>query len=53
MHIRHRVLGEIDLSLCGSRQGYNLGLSEEVTEELLTQYLERQGGDVAAGRARP
>ena len=41
------LLGEIDLSTCGSRHGFNLGLSEEVTESILTEYLRQQGGDVS------
>jgi len=40
------VLGEIDLSICGSRYGFNLGISEEVTETILTDYLHRQGGEI-------
>ena len=40
------VLGEIDLSTCGSRYGFNIGISEEVIESILTEYLHRQGGKV-------
>jgi len=40
------VLGEIELSNCGSRHGYNLNLSEEITESILTDYLHQQGGEV-------
>src|SRR6185436_16746835 len=47
LHSEGRLLGEIDLSTCGSRYGFNLGISEEVTESFLTEYLHRQGGDVA------
>jgi 2-polyprenyl-6-methoxyphenol hydroxylase-like FAD-dependent oxidoreductase len=39
-------LGETDLSNCGSRHGFDLGLSEEVTEAILTDYLHAQGGEV-------
>ena len=46
VHSRGGVLGEIDLSICGSRYGFNIGISEEVTESILTEYLHRQGGDV-------
>jgi len=46
IHSAGRVLGEIDLSLCGSRYGFNLGVSEEVTESVLTEYLHRLGGEV-------
>jgi 2-polyprenyl-6-methoxyphenol hydroxylase-like FAD-dependent oxidoreductase len=40
------VLGEIDLSTCGSRYGFNIGISEEITESILIEYLHRQGGKV-------
>jgi 2-polyprenyl-6-methoxyphenol hydroxylase-like FAD-dependent oxidoreductase len=40
------VLGIIDLSTCGSRYGFNIGISEEVTESILTEYLHQQGGQV-------
>jgi 2-polyprenyl-6-methoxyphenol hydroxylase-like FAD-dependent oxidoreductase len=46
LHSAGRVLGEIDLSTCGSRYGFNIGISEEVTESLLTEYLRQQGGKV-------
>src|SRR5260221_1013282 len=46
LHSRGSVLGEIDLSICGSRYGFNIGISEEVTESILTEYLQRQGGKV-------
>ncbi|MFM7674168.1 MAG: FAD-dependent monooxygenase [Synechococcus sp.] len=39
-------LAELDLADCGSRYGFNLGLSEEVTESILLAHLERQGGGV-------
>jgi 2-polyprenyl-6-methoxyphenol hydroxylase-like FAD-dependent oxidoreductase len=42
-------LGQIDLSISGSTYGFNLGLSEEVTESALTAYLERRGGSVTRG----
>jgi 2-polyprenyl-6-methoxyphenol hydroxylase-like FAD-dependent oxidoreductase len=45
-HSAGSVLGEIDLSICGSRYGFNIGLSEEVTESILTEYLHQQGGKV-------
>jgi 2-polyprenyl-6-methoxyphenol hydroxylase-like FAD-dependent oxidoreductase len=41
-----KSLGEIDLSLSGSVYGFNLGVSEEVTESILTDYLLQQGGEV-------
>jgi 2-polyprenyl-6-methoxyphenol hydroxylase-like FAD-dependent oxidoreductase len=46
IHSAGQVLGEIDLSLSGSRHAFCLGLSEEVTESILTDYLRKQGGDV-------
>ncbi len=51
LHSAGSVLGEIDLALCGSRYGFNIGVSEEVTESILTDYLRGQGGDVQ--RASP
>jgi 2-polyprenyl-6-methoxyphenol hydroxylase-like FAD-dependent oxidoreductase len=41
-----KVLGTKDLSTCGSVYGFNLGLSEEVTESILTDYLHHRGGEV-------
>lgn len=46
LHSAGSVLGEIDLSTCGSRYGFNIGVSEEVTESILTEYLHQQGGKV-------
>jgi len=46
LHSRGCVLGEIDLAICGSRYGFNIGISEEVTESILADYLRRQGGQV-------
>jgi 2-polyprenyl-6-methoxyphenol hydroxylase-like FAD-dependent oxidoreductase len=46
IHSGGQVLGTMDLSTCGSRYGFNLGVSEEVTENILTDYLHRQGGQV-------
>lgn len=46
IHADGRRLGALDLAGCGSRYGFNLGLSEEVTESILTEYLHRQGGRV-------
>jgi 2-polyprenyl-6-methoxyphenol hydroxylase-like FAD-dependent oxidoreductase len=47
IHAGGAVLGEIDLELCGSRYPFNIGISEEMTEAILTDYLGRQGGTVA------
>jgi 2-polyprenyl-6-methoxyphenol hydroxylase-like FAD-dependent oxidoreductase len=46
IHAGGEVLGEIDLDLCGSRYPFNIGISEETTEAILTDYLVRQGGKV-------
>jgi 2-polyprenyl-6-methoxyphenol hydroxylase-like FAD-dependent oxidoreductase len=46
LHSAGKVLGMIDLSTCGSRYGFNIGISEEVTESILTEYLKQQGGKV-------
>lgn len=46
LHSDGEVLGEIDLALCGSRHAYNVNLSEEVTERILTDYLVCHGGQV-------
>jgi 2-polyprenyl-6-methoxyphenol hydroxylase-like FAD-dependent oxidoreductase len=40
------TLGELNLALADSRYGFDLGISEEVTESVLTSYLERLGGAV-------
>jgi 2-polyprenyl-6-methoxyphenol hydroxylase-like FAD-dependent oxidoreductase len=41
-----QLLGALDLSECGSRYGFNLGLSEETTESILSEYLQSLGGTV-------
>lgn len=46
IHSNGTALGEIDLSLCGSRYPFNLGVSEEITESILTDFLVQQGGAV-------
>jgi|HubBroStandDraft_4_1064222.scaffolds.fasta_scaffold11087_2 2-polyprenyl-6-methoxyphenol hydroxylase-like FAD-dependent oxidoreductase len=46
IHSGGKSLGRIDLSTCGSVYGFNLGVSEEVTESILTEYLRSQGGQV-------
>jgi 2-polyprenyl-6-methoxyphenol hydroxylase-like FAD-dependent oxidoreductase len=45
-HSDGEVLAERSLDLTGSRYGCQLGVSEEVTESVLTAYLEGQGGAV-------
>jgi 2-polyprenyl-6-methoxyphenol hydroxylase-like FAD-dependent oxidoreductase len=49
IHADGEALGEIDLGLCGSRYPYNIGVSEEVTERILTDYLTGLGGQVTRG----
>jgi len=46
IHSDGQLLAVIDLSLCGSRFPYNIGVSEEVTEKLLIRHLEGLGGRV-------
>jgi len=46
IHSAGRVLGEIDLSICGSRYAFNIGVSEEVVESILIDHLRRHGGEV-------
>jgi len=41
-----QLLGTLDLSECGSAYGFNLGLSEETTESILSDYLCAMGGTV-------
>jgi 2-polyprenyl-6-methoxyphenol hydroxylase-like FAD-dependent oxidoreductase len=45
-HSNGEIVAEIRLDVTGSRYGFQLGLSEEVTESVLTGYLEAQGGAV-------
>jgi 2-polyprenyl-6-methoxyphenol hydroxylase-like FAD-dependent oxidoreductase len=40
------ILAELSLDLTDSRYGFQLGVSEEVTESVLTEYLEAQGGAI-------
>lgn len=49
LHSDGQVLGEIDISTCGSRYGFNVGISEEVTESILTDHLQHHGGQVVRG----
>jgi 2-polyprenyl-6-methoxyphenol hydroxylase-like FAD-dependent oxidoreductase len=46
IHSGGELLGTIDLAGCGSIYGFNVGLSEEVTESILTGYLHQHGGQV-------
>ncbi len=46
IHSNGKVLGTIDLTTCGSIYEFNLGISEETTESILTDYLHQQGGEV-------
>jgi 2-polyprenyl-6-methoxyphenol hydroxylase-like FAD-dependent oxidoreductase len=40
------VLGELNFGASGSRYAFDIGISEEVTESVLTDYLEARGGAV-------
>lgn len=46
VHSSGKELGTIDLSTSGSAYGFSLGVSEEVTESVLTDYLHKLGGEV-------
>ncbi len=46
IHSNGKLLGTMDLSTCGSIYGFNVGMSEEVTESILTDYLHQQAGEV-------
>jgi 2-polyprenyl-6-methoxyphenol hydroxylase-like FAD-dependent oxidoreductase len=46
IHSDGQLLGTIDLAGCGSIYGFNVGLSEETTESILTGYLHQHGGQV-------
>src|SRR5689334_16933800 len=46
VHSGGEVLGGFDLSECGSRYEFSVGISEEVTESVLTAYLEGHGAEV-------
>jgi 2-polyprenyl-6-methoxyphenol hydroxylase-like FAD-dependent oxidoreductase len=46
IHSDGDVLGAFDLTNCGSRYPFSLGVSEEVTESILTDYLHDRGGEV-------
>lgn len=41
-----QTLGTLDLGSADSRYGFDLGVSEDVTESVLTKYLEGHGGRV-------
>ena len=45
-HSDGAVLAELSLDLASSRYGFQIGISEEVTESVLTDYLHAQGGAV-------
>jgi 2-polyprenyl-6-methoxyphenol hydroxylase-like FAD-dependent oxidoreductase len=44
-----QVVAELDFSASGAPYPYNLGLSEEMTESFLGDYLREQGGSVERG----
>jgi 2-polyprenyl-6-methoxyphenol hydroxylase-like FAD-dependent oxidoreductase len=43
------LLGEMDLGESGSRYGFNLDVSEEVTESIIAEHLTAHGGEVSRG----
>ena len=45
-HSDGQILAELSLDLTSSRYGFQVGISEEVTESVLTDYLEALGGAV-------
>jgi 2-polyprenyl-6-methoxyphenol hydroxylase-like FAD-dependent oxidoreductase len=45
-HSDGKILGLMDFRSNGSRYGFDIGISEDVTEAVLTADLERQGGGV-------
>ncbi len=45
-HSDGEILAELSLGLSGSLYGFQLGLSEEVTESVLTEHLQDNGGSV-------
>jgi 2-polyprenyl-6-methoxyphenol hydroxylase-like FAD-dependent oxidoreductase len=46
IHSDGAVIGQFDTAEAGSRYGFDVGVSEEVTERILTAYLREQGGQV-------
>jgi 2-polyprenyl-6-methoxyphenol hydroxylase-like FAD-dependent oxidoreductase len=46
LHSDGQVLGALDFSSSGSAYAFNVGVSEEVTESILTDYLHDLGGQV-------
>ncbi len=46
LHSDGELLGAIDLAGCGSIYGFNVGISEETTESILTGSLHQHGGQV-------
>jgi 2-polyprenyl-6-methoxyphenol hydroxylase-like FAD-dependent oxidoreductase len=46
LHSDGAAIAEVNLELTHSRYGYQLGVSEEVTEAVLTRFLEDRGGHV-------
>lgn len=46
IHADGQALGTLELSTCGSIYGFNLGISEEVTEGILFESLYQYGGTV-------
>ena len=53
VHSGGELLGTIDLAGCGSIYGFNVGLSEEATESILSGHLQQHGGQVNRSSAWP
>jgi 2-polyprenyl-6-methoxyphenol hydroxylase-like FAD-dependent oxidoreductase len=49
LHSGGVVLGGFDTASAGSRYSFDVGVSEEVTESILTEYLQGFGGEVTRG----
>jgi 2-polyprenyl-6-methoxyphenol hydroxylase-like FAD-dependent oxidoreductase len=49
LHSGGEVLGSFDTAMAGSRYEFDVGVSEEVTERILTGHLEAHGGAVTRG----
>jgi 2-polyprenyl-6-methoxyphenol hydroxylase-like FAD-dependent oxidoreductase len=49
LHSKGEVVAELDFSASGAPYPYNVGLSEEMTEMFLGDYLRDQGGSVERG----
>ena len=51
LHSGGEVLGSFDTAIAGSRYAYDIGVSEEITERILTSYLTDQVARSPAARS--